>query len=484
MSSIGRKTLRNTALLVAFEVANPLLSLLLIGTLSRKLGADGLGAYNLVLSFFFVAHSFTSLGLNTLITRDVSREPKSATRYLCSSSVPGVLVALTGAAGLFLTLRVAGYGGVVERSSWLVGLSLLPSIVILYSESIFIAHEKVQFIVYLAMLENAGRVLVGLWLLRSGFGVFSLIVSFAALRYVTLVLNLTVFHRQIAPLNWSFDPNVAWDMIRNVPIFGTILIVATLYQRSDIFILSKMATLAAVGYYTAGYRLFAISQVLPKSFNTTLFPVLTGLFPRSRESFLKTNSLSIRYLLVALLPIAAGIHGLAEPVVRVLFGKGFGSAVPILKVVIWTLVPYGVTKVLASSLFASNRQVIDLKVNVVGLVANLGLNLILIPRYGALGCAWATLISMCVFLACQCFFLRREILPVLRGAEVIRPTLAAAAMLLWLWLTPGLPLPVRVTVGAAIYGLLLILLQVVNRKELALVLPESLAAVFPGEREP
>src|SRR5206468_9695019 len=54
MSSTARNTLRNTILLVAFEVANPLLSLVLVGTMTRKLGANGTGAYNLLLNFFFV----------------------------------------------------------------------------------------------------------------------------------------------------------------------------------------------------------------------------------------------------------------------------------------------------------------------------------------------------------------------------------------------------------------------------------------------
>jgi O-antigen/teichoic acid export membrane protein len=481
---LARKTVRNTALLVAFEIANPLLSLLLIGTMSRRLGAEGLGAYNLLLTFFFVAHSFTALGLNTLITREVARDRGAALRYLTSSSVLGVTAAVLGALGLEVVVRLAGYDAQVIRAAWMIGVALLPSIVILYVEAIFIAHEKVHFIVYTALVENALKVVIGLWLLRAGFGVGSLIASFTALRFLALVVELAIFQRQIAPLAWRFDSGVLRFLARNIPVFGGILVVATLYARADVFLLSTLSGLTAVGFYTAAYRLFALSQVVPKSFNTSIYPVLSHLFVHSPDGYRRAKSLSIRYTVVLLLPVAAGIHGLAEPVMRLLFGTEFVQAAPILRVVIWTLVPYGVTKVLASSLFASDRQVVDLNVNLLGLGANLALNLLLIPRYGAVGCAWATLISMMFFLACQLFFLRREMVPILRQAAIVRPVMAAAALAAFLALTPDWLLPFRVAGGALVYMTLVFALQVVTVGELRRLMPERLAALLPGESKP
>jgi len=484
VSSTARKTMTNTILLVAFEVANPLLSLLLVGTMTRKLGAEGTGSYNLLLTFFFVASSITSLGLNSLITREVSRDRTSARSYLCSSASLGLLITLCIAVGVVVMVGLAGYGPEVEWGGWLVAVALLPSIVILYSEAIFIAFEKVRYIVFLAMLENGGKVAVGLWMLHRGMGVLPLIASFTLFRFVTLALNLVIFHRQIAPLSWSYKREVTRELATNIPVFGTIFVVAALYARADVFMLSKMGTLAVVGYYTTGYRLFSIAQVVPKSFNTSIYPVFSKLFHRSPNSFQEANSLSIRYILVAMLPMATGIQGLAEPLVRLLFGEGFLPAASVLKVVIWTLVPYGIVRVLASGLFASNRQVIDLKVNLMGLATNITLNLVLIPRFGMMGCAWATMLSMWLFLAYQCYFLRHEIFPILRRAEILRPALAASGILAWLRLTPSSPLFARIAGGAGVYVALLLLLQVVRLRELRAVMPERFVGLLPEEHEP
>jgi O-antigen/teichoic acid export membrane protein len=483
MSTTAKNTLRNTFLLIAFEVANPLISLVLVGTMARRLGPEGTGGYNLLLNFFFVAHSITSLGLNSLITREVSKERGAARQFLCSGGLLGLLVSSLVAAGMILVVKLAGYPVEVEQGGWLVAVSLFPSIVILYSEAIFIAYEKVQYIVILAMLENVGRVGTGLWLLYTGHGVVALIASFTAFRFLTLLLNLCIFHFQIARLAWRFDGHTTWELVRNIPVFGSIFVVATLYWRSDVFILSKLAGIADVGFYTTGYRLFAIAQVVPKSFNTSIYPVFSKLFHDSVDSFRRANSLSIRYILVVLLPMAAGIHGLAEPLVRLLFGKEFAPAAQVLKVVIWTLVPYGIVRVFASGLFASNRQTIDLKVNLMAFVANILLNFALIPRFGIVGCAWATMLSIWLFLAFQCYFLRKEIFTILREAEILRPALAAAGILIWLRLTPTSPLAVRILGGAVIYSLLLAVLGVVRLAELRAITPARFITLLPEERD-
>jgi O-antigen/teichoic acid export membrane protein len=483
MSSTAKNTLRSTLLLVAFEIANPLLSLLLVGTMARRLGPEGTGAYNLLLNFFFVATSLTSLGLNSLITREVSKDRGSAQKFLTSAGSFGLVVSVAIAAGVILVVKFAGYPLEIELGGWLVALSLFPSIVILYSEAIFIAFEKVQYIVILAMVENIGRVATGLWLLHHGYGVVALIASFTFFRFLTLALNLTVFRTRIGPLDLNFDADAIKELTRNVPVFGSIFVIATFYWRTDVFILSKLASIGDVGLYTTGYRLFAIAQVVPKSFNTSIYPVFSKLFHHSQDSFRKANSLSIRYILVVLLPMAAGIFGLADPIVRLLFGEMFAPAAGVLKIVIWTLVPYGIVRVLASGLFASNRQVIDLKVNLMALLTNIILNFALIPRFGILGCAWATMLSIWIFLAFQMVFLKEEIYDVLRQAEIMRPAVAAGGILVWLEVTESIPLILRIIGGALIYGILLALLRVVRIADLRAITPNRLLSLLPEEHD-
>ena len=63
----------------------------------------------------------------------------------------------------------------------------------------------------------------------------------------------------------------------------------------------------------------------------------------------------------------------------------------------------------AYTLIASNNQKMDLQVNVIGMVCNVGLNLLLIPKFSYLGAGIATLISICIFLVLQYFFIEKHL---------------------------------------------------------------------------
>ena len=116
MSEMAKRALRNTALLIALRIANPLISMVLIGLMSRRLGPEGVGAYNLLLGFFFIVHDVTTLGLNPLVTREVSRSPNQALSYLCSAVLLGGAVSLLGAGGLVSAIHFADYGE--DNSPW------------------------------------------------------------------------------------------------------------------------------------------------------------------------------------------------------------------------------------------------------------------------------------------------------------------------------------------------------------------------------
>jgi len=84
-------------------------------------------------------------------------------------------------------------------------------------------------------------------------------------------------------------------------------------------------------------------------------------------------------------------------VLAFLYGESFGAATSTLSVLIWTVVPYCWVRYHAYVLVAADRQRIDLSLNVLITVLNVVLNLFLIPRYGHLGAAVSTLISVGVY---------------------------------------------------------------------------------------
>jgi O-antigen/teichoic acid export membrane protein len=86
----------------------------------------------------------------------------------------------------------------------------------------------------------------------------------------------------------------------------------------------------------------------------------------------------------------------ADPVIRLLYGALYLQSASILTVHIWSGLFVSLGLASGSWIMAEKRVRLNLYRNLSGLIANIILNLLLIPEFGALGAAYATLFSLIV----------------------------------------------------------------------------------------
>ena len=87
---------------------------------------------------------------------------------------------------------------------------------------------------------------------------------------------------------------------------------------------------------------------------------------------------------------------LGTPLVTGIFGLSFAAAAPILKVHIWAGLFVFMREAFSKWLLLENLLVFSLLTHGLGALTNIALNSLLIPRWGGLGAAYATLISYAV----------------------------------------------------------------------------------------
>jgi len=83
----------------------------------------------------------------------------------------------------------------------------------------------------------------------------------------------------------------------------------------------------------------------------------------------------------------------AAPMIELFYGKEYSPTASLLIVLIWSEVPIFFAAALGSALVAKGMQKYTPYGAIAGAIVNILLNLVLIPRYDALGAAWATVIS-------------------------------------------------------------------------------------------
>jgi PST family polysaccharide transporter len=166
-----------------------------------------------------------------------------------------------------------------------------------------------------------------------------------------------------------------------------------IYMRIDAVMLRQMLGPAAVGVYSAAVRISEIWYFIPVALASSLLPALLHeqaggevAYRRGLQQYFDLNA-AIAYALAV--PIAF----ISPWVIRVAYGSAYAGAAGVLAVHIWSSVFVFLGVARGQWLVNEKMTRFYLATTIVGAIANVALNLVLIPRSGPLGAAWATVVS-------------------------------------------------------------------------------------------
>lgn len=215
-----------------------------------------------------------------------------------------------------------------------------------------------------------------------------------AIEYLLLGIAYAVAYRRAAGA-WL---SPAWDrewfgwFARRSPWLLLSGVAEVLYLRIDVVMLERMQGVEAAGIYSVAARLSEIWYVLPVVLAGSFFPALWNR-RSSADAYHRGLQQGFDLLFACAFVIALLMQFIATPLVRLLFGEQFEAAGGIIVVHIWAGVFVFMRALLSRWLIAEDLLRFSLVTHLAGALVNVLLNLLLIPRYGPLGAAWATVIS-------------------------------------------------------------------------------------------
>ena len=305
--------------------------------------------------------------------------------------------------GAFLV--AAGYGVV------LLGHVTVPG---LPATDLLLAILIVPFLLVLLFIQSVLLGLEDFWefnVLTIGQGVVPLVAIVIALFAFKGGVHAAIIATLIATIAvsaWAFT--IAWRKIGIVwRIQRSYLKAATSYglrvyasnvlgllgYRADVFILSAFKSDAQVALY--GVAVMAVERLWMPSQAVGL-----AVFPRIAEERDDDVRRSITPVLARntlwLTALCGGaLYLLGDLAVSILFGSRYHAAVRALNVLIPGVILYAGARVMSNDIAARGRPGINSTLSGISVVINIGLNLVLIPRYGFTGAAWASTISYSAF---------------------------------------------------------------------------------------
>ena len=180
----------------------------------------------------------------------------------------------------------------------------------------------------------------------------------------------------------------------------------------DQVMIGAMVGHAAVGIYGAAVKISELWYFIPTAIAGSVFPKIVQVREAARaDTHAARYKDRMQTLYDGMVLLSYGvillITFLAAPIIELLFGPEYAASAAILQVHIWALLFVSLGVARSKWLIAENLMVFSMVATVLGAVINVGLNVLLIPRYAGLGAAWATLLSYAVAAYLSCLLLKR-----------------------------------------------------------------------------
>lgn len=441
---------------------------LIVVWVSRQLGVDEAGIYFLAVSFATLFGRIAYWGLDQLLTREVARAPGRANQFMVNFVVVRAVLAGLMVAVLYAVVVWLGYAPHTSRIILLVGLTILPDSLINIYQSVFMAHEQMGYLAVSSLLNGIVRVVAGVLALAGGFGLEGVALGLLLASVSTLALLMYLVRMRLFRPAWSID----WAFSRRQLSAGFPFLLIGMFfildNQLDVVLLSRLQDEYQVGLYGAASTVISALILIPFAFQTAVFPVMSRLYATAPTVLERLYDQSLKYLILAGLPIAVGVTMLASEIVMLAFGSEFAPSARVLQILIWSLFLIFLNVPNSRLLVASDRQRTIAMFLLTSLTINVALNLLLIPRWGATGSALARVISTSVLFVMVARFIFRHVYRFNLLPLLPRPALAATAMLGGLVLLRGQSLWILVPAGALIYLAILAALRTFSRDDLAL----------------
>ncbi len=383
------KVIANTGIILLGNVFALVIGLATNILLVRFLGAPEFGTYSFVYAFIGFFAIITDCGIGAILIRELSQD--RARRDLIVGNAIILKLALSLIAFLLscAAATIMGYPLTTRLLMYLASVSFFFTFVnvlrLLFQvhldmripvvADIAVVAVKLAFIVWLVFLKASLVWFVLAELLSNIPGI--LIIAYRCRVYVRPSFRIDL-------ALWRFLFKESWPLA-----LSTVL--AMIYLRVDQILLFRIKGAAALGYYAPTVKIAELFNLLPIALMATVFPLFAKYHADSRLSLKKAYDASAKYLLALIIPVAGAVTLLADKIILLMYGSEFLPSAPALIILLWSEVFIFAGSVNNKLLISIGKQRVDFCFTGASALLNVGLNLILIPRFSFAGAAMASL---------------------------------------------------------------------------------------------
>ncbi len=422
-----KKFLKNLAFLIFLNLlVKPFWILGVDREVQNALGPEEYGFYFTILNFSFLFYILLDLGITNFNNRNIAQNNQLLNKHMAGISTLKILLGFVYGILVFLIGWIIGYDGrQLYLLAW-VGFNQFLLSFILYLRSnisgllLFKTEGVLSVLDRLLMIFICGS-LIWIGAFREYFTiewfVYAQTISYA----ITAIIALAAVLYRSGKLRLNWNPAFFMMIIKKSLPFAILVLLMSFYSRIDPVLIERILGgnfgNEQSGIYAQAFRLLDAGQNFALLFSVLLLPLFAKMI-KENESLIKLLKLSFSIIISGTLIVAITSLFYGEQIMQLLYTQTEGElyasyleriilSAKIFKILMFSLVFVSSIYIFGTLLTANNSLKHLNLIAVVSLSANIILNFILIPKYFALGSAYASLTAQALSAILQVFIAYR-----------------------------------------------------------------------------
>jgi O-antigen/teichoic acid export membrane protein len=394
ISSQGfKRYFANTSWLMGHRVLSMVVALFVGVYVARYLGPEKFGLLSYAGSFVGLFTALATLGLDSIMVRELVKNPERSDELL------GTSFWLKAGGAILMWIGIAATIPFTHNDTQTNIMIIIIAFAVIFQAFNVIdlnyqAGVKSKYVVYAQLVQLVVSSITKLIFVC----ISAPLVWFACvflLDAVVLATGLTAIYLQTTDKfwYWKWRWQTAKELLRDSWPMILSGMVISIYMKIDQVMIKEMLDAEQVGLYAVAVRLSEAWYFIPVAITSSVFPAIINAKKQSEEFYYRRLQKLYDLMVWLAVAIALPTTFLAPWVIRVLYGEAFLPAAGVLSIHIWAGVFVFLGVASGKWFLAENYIKKNFYRTFIGLLVNVTLNFVLIPQYGILGAAVATLLG-------------------------------------------------------------------------------------------
>ena len=364
----------------------------------NSVGAESYGIYFSIFNFTMLFSMVLDMGTTNFNNRTIARNNQLLDKHLSGYIILRLLLAVCYFVALFAVALIIGYRGFQLKLLFWIGLNQFLNAFLLYVRSnisallMFKTDSVISVTDRLLMILFCGLLLWGN-ITDEPFRIEWFVWCQTAAYLITIAIALTIVLRKasLRRLHW----NTAFFLViikKSLP-YALITLLMACYYRIDSVMLERLLprdiAAAQAGVYASAFRLLDALVMIAYLFSVILLPLFAKML-KQKEDVVPVVRTSFSFLFLFSVSAVVILYVYREPVIRLFYPEISESSVAVFRIIIFGLIPISMNYLFGTLLTANGSMKMLNITAAIGIVINVAVNLLLIPRMQACGSAVAS----------------------------------------------------------------------------------------------